>query len=285
MIKKAKEYGINHTFIHFFSDGRDTAPKSTIGYLKTLIDFCNSEKYGKVATIVGRYYAMDRDNRWERIKIAYEGMVQGLGEHSTDPLATINARYEAGETDEFLKPIIVTKEGCVMDNDTLITFNFRSDRMRELVQALGVAPLPFESKVVPVGLEIVTMTQYKAEYPFKCIFPPQTMENVLAEWLGREKVTQCHIAETEKYAHVTFFFNGGTENCYPFEDRELVASPKVATYDLQPEMSAIEVAEKVVSVVETGKVSIQSNYDSMGWSCVTLPLLIWWDIPENTRQL
>ena len=256
LLASAKKAGISKTFVHFFGDGRDTAPKSLTGYLTTLLDWCKKENYGILSTITGRYYAMDRDKRWERVKIAFEGLVQGLGEKSTDALATVNTRYEAGETDEFLKPIIVNSEGCIKDHDTIITFNFRSDRMRELSQALGIAPIPFETAVVPKDIEIITMTQYKADFPFKCIFPPQTMDNVLGEWLGKKSIHQSHIAETEKYAHVTFFFNGGTEKSYELEDRELIASPKVATYDLQPEMSAIPVAEKVAETVLKGKVKM-----------------------------
>jgi 2,3-bisphosphoglycerate-independent phosphoglycerate mutase len=253
LVKAAKEAGVSQTFIHFFGDGRDTSPKSTHGYLTTLLSKLQELQYGKVATITGRYYAMDRDKRWERIEVAYNALVSGEGEKSSNLLDTVQARYDAGETDEFLKPIIATDtDGSIKDDDTIITFNFRSDRMREIAQALGVAPAPFAVKNAPNNIEIISMTQYKSDFPFKNIFPPQTMENVLAEWLGKKGIPQSHIAETEKYAHVTFFFNGGTEASYPLEDREMIASPKVATYDLQPTMSAIEVAEKVAEVVSRG---------------------------------
>jgi 2,3-bisphosphoglycerate-independent phosphoglycerate mutase len=245
LLRSAKEFGITETFIHFFGDGRDTAPRSAHGYLSNLLEFSKSLDYGIVATITGRYYAMDRDKRWERIQVAYEAIVQGKGEVTSDPLAKIEERYSQDETDEFLKPIIADERGVVQDGDTLIFFNFRSDRMREINQAMGIAPLPFQTDVVPKDIEIFTMTQYKGDFPFDAIFPPQTMDNVLGEWLGKQDVPQSHIAETEKYAHVTFFFNGGTEASYPKEDRELIASPKVATYDLLPQMSAIEVAKKV----------------------------------------
>ncbi|KAJ3042996.1 2,3-bisphosphoglycerate-independent phosphoglycerate mutase [Rhizophlyctis rosea] len=253
MLTAAKAAGVPKTFIHFFGDGRDTSPKSADGYMKQLLDHIDSLQYGEVATVVGRYYAMDRDKRWERVKVAYDGLVSGEGEKSTDVLKTIKERYEKDETDEFLKPIIVGEEGRVGDNDTLIFFNYRSDRMREINQAFGIAPLPFEAAKSPKDIHITTMTQYKGDFPFPLIFPPQSMDNVLADWLGKQKVPQNHIAETEKYAHVTFFFNGGSEAQYALEDRELVPSPKVATYDLQPEMSAIPVAEKVAEVVETQK--------------------------------
>lgn len=148
----AKEYGVPKTFVHFFGDGRDTAPKSADKYMKTVLEHMENIKYGEIATVVGRYYAMDRDKRWERVKVAYEGLISGEGEKSADVLKTIEERYAQGETDEFLKPIIVGEEGRIQDDDTLITFNFRSDRMRELVQALGIAPLPFETSKSPKNI-------------------------------------------------------------------------------------------------------------------------------------
>jgi len=161
---------------------------------------------------------------------------------------TIEACYEAGETDEFLKPIILSEEGRIKDGDTLFFFNFRSDRMREIVQTLGISPPPFETEV-PKDLLITSMTQYKSDFPFPVAFPPQTMDNVLAEWLSKNDIPQVHVAETEKYAHVTFFFNGGTEAQFPLEERRMIDSPKVATYDLQPTMSAQEVADKVAEEI------------------------------------
>jgi 2,3-bisphosphoglycerate-independent phosphoglycerate mutase len=208
LIKAAKDFGIPETFIHFFADGRDTAPKSAMSFMEKLLKLLNEEQYGKLATVVGRYYAMDRDKRWERIKVAYEALVQGKGEETQDVMATLAARYQADETDEFLKPIIANSEGIIRDSETVICFNFRSDRMREITLAMGIE-LPFETEVVPKNVELITMTSYKFDYPFKNIFPAQTMDNVLAEWLGRLEIPQSHIAETEKYAHVTFFFNGG----------------------------------------------------------------------------
>ena len=248
LLKAAKEAGIKQTFVHFFGDGRDTAPKSSIGFMKQLLQFMDEISYGKVATVVGRYYAMDRDKRWERIKIAYDALVEGKGETTNNLIATIEKRYEQGETDEFLKPIINDKEGCVKDDDTLVFFNFRSDRMREITLNLGIEA-QFETTCKPKNIELITMTQYKSDYPFPVIYPPQSMENVLAEWLSKKQLRQAHVAETEKYAHVTFFFNGGTESSYEGEERFMIPSPKVATYDLQPEMSAIPVAEKVAEIV------------------------------------
>ena len=205
LLKAAKEFGIPTTYVHFFGDGRDTAPKSSLGYMKTLLDYMTDINYGKLATVVGRYYAMDRDKRWERIKVAYEAIVQGLGEESTNVLNTIESRYDKDETDEFLKPIIVDKDGCIKDDDTCIFFNFRSDRMREITSNLGIE-LQFETNQIPKNIELITMTRYKSDFPFKVVFPAQSMDNVMAEWLGKQNVLQAHIAETEKYAHVTFFF-------------------------------------------------------------------------------
>ncbi|TPX36736.1 phosphoglycerate mutase (2,3-diphosphoglycerate-independent) [Synchytrium microbalum] len=253
LLDEAKAAGIPHTYIHVFGDGRDTAPRSSVIYLNQLISHIDKIQYGVIATVVGRYYAMDRDKRWERIKIAYEMLTQGVGEASSDIVKTVEAKYEANETDEFLKPIVCDKEGILKDGDTLLCFNYRSDRMREIAQALGVEPLPFETSVVPKDLSITTMTQYKSDFPFLTLFPPQSMHNCLADWLAKQSTPQCHIAETEKYAHVTFFFNGGSEAQFQLEDRVLVQSPKVATYDLKPEMSAVEVGEKVAEAISSGK--------------------------------
>ncbi|KAJ1975510.1 hypothetical protein H4R33_006637 [Dimargaris cristalligena] len=252
LLEAAKELGVPETYVHFFGDGRDTAPRSATKYLRELLDFMQQLNYGKLATIVGRYYAMDRDKRWERIQIAFDGLTQAKGEFSDDPVATIEARYAQDQTDEFLKPIVVNRDGQIKDEDTLFFFDFRSDRMREITQAFGIEPTPFDSPV-PKNLNITTMTRYKADFPFNIAFPPHSMKNVLAEWLGHLQVPQCHVAETEKYAHVTFFFNGGTEAQFPMEHRDLIPSPRVATYDLQPEMSAKDVGEKVAEEVASGK--------------------------------
>ncbi|KAJ3234123.1 hypothetical protein HDU78_006016 [Chytriomyces hyalinus] len=258
LLQLAKDAGIKDTFIHFFADGRDTSPRSAVKYLESLKSKVDEIGYGTLATIVGRYYAMDRDKRWERVKLAYDALVLGKGETKCTTfdsfIDTVKECYAHDVTDEFLKPIVLDESaGVIQDGDTVIFFNYRSDRMRELSSALGIAPPPFEVEKVPKDLSITTMTQYKADFPFANIFPPQKMDNVLAEWLGKLRIPQCHIAETEKYAHVTFFFNGGTEAQYVMEERELVASPKVATYDLKPEMSAIEVAEKVAERISTNQ--------------------------------
>ncbi|KAI0962690.1 hypothetical protein AcV7_001480 [Taiwanofungus camphoratus] len=253
LLETAKEAGVPHVYIHFFGDGRDTAPRSAAGYAKDLIAFLEKEKYGQIATVVGRYYAMDRDKRWERIKIAVDGLVKGEGEKGEDVVKTIEQRYKKDETDEFLKPIIVNgEEGRIKDGDTLFFFNYRSDRMREIVTVFGLPDKPMEVDV-PKNLHITTMSRYNAEFPFPIAFPPQAMTNVLAEWLSKQGVKQAHIAETEKYAHVTFFFNGGVEKQFAAEERHMIPSPKVATYDKQPKMSVQSVADKVAEVVKKGE--------------------------------
>ncbi|RIA98413.1 2,3-bisphosphoglycerate-independent phosphoglycerate mutase [Glomus cerebriforme] len=258
LLETAKNHGIPNAYVHFFGDGRDTNPRSSDKYLEQLQKAIDDLSYGKVATIIGRYYAMDRDKRWERVKIAFEALTKGVGEKSQDPLSTIHERFSKDETDEFLKPIIVDEEGIIKENDTLFFFDFRSDRMRQIVQTFGIPPPPFETEV-PDNLHITCMTRYKTEFPFSVAFPPQTMDNVLAEWLAKHKVPQCHVAETEKYAHVTFFFNGGVEKQFELEHRDLISSPKVATYDLKPEMSAIEVAEKVAEEIKSGEFPFVMN--------------------------
>ncbi|KAH6576268.1 hypothetical protein BASA50_001417 [Batrachochytrium salamandrivorans] len=261
LLAAAKQAGVPNTYIHFFADGRDTSPRSAAGYLDQLMATTVDLDYGCIATIVGRYYAMDRDKRWERIQVAYEALINGTGEYTASPKEALQLRYAANQTDEFLTPMVLCENGTgtIQSGDAVILFNYRSDRMRELSMALMAvdrSELPFESTTTPpTGLYITSMTQYKADFPFPTVFPPQTMRNVLGEWLGEKGINQCHVAETEKYAHVTFFFNGGTEAQYDGEDRELIASPKVATYDMKPEMSAIEVAEKVAQVVDTSKYS------------------------------
>ncbi|PNY28866.1 2,3-bisphosphoglycerate-independent phosphoglycerate mutase, partial [Tolypocladium capitatum] len=255
LLKAAKEYGVPKVFIHFFGDGRDTDPKSGAGYMQELVDHLKEVGIGQIATVVGRYYAMDRDKRWERVEIALNGLCNGQGEASDDPVATVKARYERGgdkDKDEFLTPIIVGgDEGRIKDDDTVFFFNYRSDRVRQITQLLGdVDRSVLPDFTYPKISKLVTMTTYKADYPFEVAFEPQRMDNVLAEWLGKQNVEQVHVAETEKYAHVTFFFNGGVEKVFPLEtrdqDQDLVPSNKsVATYDKAPEMSADGVADQV----------------------------------------
>ncbi|KAF2648598.1 hypothetical protein K491DRAFT_612448 [Lophiostoma macrostomum CBS 122681] len=261
LLKVAKEIGVPNVFIHFFGDGRDTDPKSAAGYLEDLLKATKEVGTGELATIVGRYYIMDRDKRWERVEIGLKGLVTGEGEDSSDPVATIKERYEKGENDEFLKPIIVGgKDRRIQDGDTIFTFNYRSDRVRELTQLLGdFDRSPRPDFPYPKDTHLTTMTQYNPKYTFPVAFPPQRMNDVLAEWLGKQGVKQCHVAETEKYAHVTFFFNGGVEKQFEGEEREMVPSPQVATYDLQPTMSAMGVADKLCERIKTGKFEFLMN--------------------------
>ncbi|KAF8444300.1 metalloenzyme [Terfezia claveryi] len=255
-------YNIPEVYIHFFGDGRDTDPKSAARYMKELQDKIKEIGVGHVATVVGRYYAMDRDKRWQRVEVALDGLINGKGEHVDEDklVEAIEKRYGQGETDEFLKPIIVNGDaGRIKDTDTLFSFNYRSDRVREITQLLGVDPSPLPHFNFPRNLHITTMTQYKGDYPFPIAFPPQKMDDVLAEWLAKHGIKQCHVAETEKYAHVTFFFNGGVEKQFENEIRDMVASPKVATYDLAPQMSALEVAEKLSERIAEGNFEFLMN--------------------------
>lgn len=261
LLKVAKEMAVPEVYIHFFGDGRDTDPKSGLGHMKDLLSFTKDLGLGKIATVVGRYYIMDRDKRWDRVEVGMKGMVTGEGEDSSDPAGTIQQRYEAGETDEFLKPIIVNgKDGRVQKDDTLFFFNYRSDRVREITQLLGDQDRsPKPDFPYPSNIAITTMTRYKTDFNFPVAFAPQVMDNVLADWLSKKGVKQSHIAETEKYAHVTFFFNGGREIQFDGEERDMIASPKVATYDKQPTMSAYAVAEKMSERISEGKFEFVMN--------------------------
>ena len=251
----SKEYGIDNTFIHCFMDGRDTDPRSGKGFIEELEAHC-AKSAGKIASIIGRYYAMDRDKRWDRLERAYDAMVYGEGIQNPDPVAAIRESYQNGVTDEFVEPVVCDKEGTISDNDAIIFFNYRPDRAREITRAF-VDPAfdGFQREYFPVTY--VCNTEYDATMPNVLVaFPRITIHNGLGEYLSKLGLTQLRIAETEKYAHVTFFFNGGVEAPYPGEDRVLVASPKVATYDLQPEMSAYEVASKCVERIESGKYDV-----------------------------
>ncbi|KAI1370814.1 BPG-independent [Hypoxylon crocopeplum] len=251
LLKAAKAAGVPKVYIHFFGDGRDTDPKSGAGYMQELIETAKDIGIGEIATVVGRYYAMDRDKRWDRLELALKGMILGEGEESSDPVKTVKERYEKGENDEFLKPIIVGgQEARIKDGDEVFFFNYRSDRVRQITQLLGDVDRSPKPDFPYPKINLVTMTQYKVDYPFEIAFEPQRMGNVLAEWLGKQGVKQVHVAETEKYAHVTFFFNGGVEKAFALETRDesqdLVPSNKsVATYDKAPEMSADGVAKQV----------------------------------------
>ena len=243
----SQKYGIKNTFIHCFMDGRDTDPKSGIGFIKETLEKCE-ETGCKLASIIGRFYAMDRDKRWERIKIAYDLLVNGEGKQATDMVQAMQESYDEGVTDEFIKPINNSSvDGTIKEGDVIIFFNYRNDRAKEITIVLTQQDMPEQGMNTIPGLQYYCMTPYDASFQgVHILFPKENVENTLGEYLSKQGKTQLHTAETEKYAHVTFFFNGGRETPYENEDRILVNSPKVATYDLQPEMSAYEVKDKLV---------------------------------------
>ena len=250
----AKEYGLDKTYIHCFMDGRDTDPKSGKGFIEQLTAHC-AQSAGVIASIVGRFYAMDRDKRWNRVKEAYDLLVNGIGKKATDMVQAMQESYDEGVTDEFIKPIVnANVDGTIKEGDVVIFFNYRNDRAKELTVVLTQQDMPEEGMKTIPGLQYYCMTPYDASFKgVHVIFPKENVQNTLGEYLANNGKTQLHIAETEKYAHVTFFFNGGRETPYENEDRILVPSPKVATYDLKPEMSAYEVKDKLVAAIETKK--------------------------------
>lgn len=250
----AKEYGLVNTFVHCFMDGRDTDPRSGKGFIEKLEAHC-AESEGKIASIIGRYYAMDRDKRWERVKEAYDLLVNGVGKKADDMVKAMQESYDEGVTDEFIKPIVnANVDGTVKEGDVVIFFNYRNDRAKELTVVLTQQDMPEMGMRTIPGLRYYCMTPYDASFKgVHILFDKENVQNTLGEYLSKEGKTQLHIAETEKYAHVTFFFNGGRETPYEREDRILVPSPKVATYDLKPEMSAYEVKGKLVDAIRENK--------------------------------
>ncbi|MBO7279889.1 MAG: 2,3-bisphosphoglycerate-independent phosphoglycerate mutase [Bacteroidaceae bacterium] len=246
----AVEAGVKETYVHCFMDGRDTDPKSGAGFIQQLTD-----KNMNIATIVGRYYAMDRDKRWERVKIAYDLLVSGEGKKADNMVAAMNESYAEGVTDEFVKPIVnSTMDGRIGEGDAVIFFNYRNDRAKELTVVLTQQDMPEAGMHTIPGLQYYCMTPYDANFKgVYILFDKENVENTLGEYVSKNGLKQLHIAETEKYAHVTFFFNGGRETPYDGEERILVPSPKVATYDLQPEMSAYEVKDKLVAEIDSEK--------------------------------
>ncbi len=250
----AKEYGIDNTFIHCFMDGRDTDPRSGKGFIEELQAHCDKSA-GKIASIIGRFYAMDRDKRWERVKEAYDLLVEGKGKQATDMIKAMQESYDENVTDEFIKPINnASFDGTIKEGDVVIFFNYRNDRAKELTVVLTQQDMPEHGMHTIAGLQYYCMTPYDASFSgVHILFDKENVQNTLGEYLATNGKTQLHIAETEKYAHVTFFFNGGRETPYENEDRILVPSPKVATYDLKPEMSAYEVKDKLVEAINTRK--------------------------------
>ena len=252
LLQMAKNRGLEKVYIHAFLDGRDVSPTSGADFVAQTVEKCREIGVGKIATVMGRYYAMDRDKRWDRVEQAYDAMVYGQGIQNPDPVAAVAQSYQNGITDEFVEPVVCDSQGVISDNDSIIFFNFRPDRAREITRVFVDPEFDgFKREFFP--LTYVCTTEYDATMPNVMVaFPRIRVENGLGEYLSKMGMTQLRIAETEKYAHVTFFFNGGVEDVFPGEDRVLVPSPKVATYDLQPEMSAFEVADKCVERIESG---------------------------------
>ena len=250
----AKEYNIDNTFIHCFMDGRDTDPKSGKGFIEELSAHCEKSA-GKIASIIGRYYAMDRDKRWERVKEAYDLLVKGEGKKAADMVQAMQESYDEGVTDEFIKPIVNANfDGTIKEGDVVIFFNYRNDRAKELTVVLTQQDMPEAGMRTIPGLQYYCMTPYDASFKgVHILFDKENVSNTLGEYLAAKGLNQLHIAEAEKYAHVTLFFNGGRETPYDNEDRILVPSPKVATYDLKPEMSAYEVKDKLVAAINENK--------------------------------
>ena len=250
----AKKYELKDVYLHCFMDGRDTDPHSGKGFIHDLQEHCK-QSAGVVASIIGRYYAMDRDKRWDRVKIAYDQLVNGIGEKATDMEAAMQESYDNGVTDEFIKPIVnANVDGRIKEGDVVIFFNYRNDRAKEITTVLTQQDMPEQGMNTIKDLQYYCMTPYDASFKgVHILFDKENVKNTLGEYLSSLGKKQLHIAETEKYAHVTFFFNGGREAPFDGEDRILVPSPKVAPYDLKPEMSAFEVKDKLVEAIDTEK--------------------------------
>ncbi len=272
LLEMAKNAGLEKVFVHAFLDGRDVPPRCAGKYITRTEDLMRTLGTGKIATIGGRYYGMDRDNRWERVQLAYDAMVLGKGLTSPDAGGAVKAAYGRGENDEFVKPTVIMDgnhpTATIQDNDAVIFFNFRPDRARELTRALTMQDFPGVERQKELNIHFVCMTQYDETFDLPIAFPPAHIDNTLAEYLSKNGKKQLHIAETEKYAHVTFFFNGGVEKPCKGEDRLLIHSPDVATYDLKPEMSAYEVTDAVVEKIVSGDYDViilnYANPDMVG---------------------
>lgn len=257
-LEMAKREGLTKVYVHGFMDGRDVSPTSGVGYVSQLEEKMKQLGVGKIATLSGRYYAMDRDNRWERVEKAYAALVYGEGEYNESAHDAMEKSYAAGVTDEFVVPTVITKGAQIKENDSVICFNFRPDRAREITRTLTDPDFEgFERRNGFFPLYYVCMTQYDAKMPnVDVAFRPEKLTNTFGEYVASHGMNQLRIAETEKYAHVTFFFNGGVETPYENEDRALIPSPKVATYDLKPEMSAYEVTDEVLKRIESDKYDV-----------------------------
>ncbi|WP_429163480.1 2,3-bisphosphoglycerate-independent phosphoglycerate mutase [Desulfitispora alkaliphila] len=273
LLEMAKEKGIEKVYIHAFLDGRDVGPRTGKGYIEQVDAKCQEIKCGKLATVIGRYYAMDRDKRWERSELAYNALVVAEGEKAVDPVAAVENSYAQDVTDEFVKPIVVTDEkenpvASINDGDGVIFFNFRADRARQITRCFVDKEFEGFKRKKPVDVSYCCFTQYDATIAAPVAFPPQVLENTFGQVLSKNELKQLRIAETEKYAHVTFFFNGGVEKAEPGEERVLIPSPSVATYDMKPEMSAPEVTERVIKELDKGEFDVivlnYANPDMVG---------------------
>ncbi len=270
LFELAKRAGLTKVYYHAFLDGRDVPPTSGKDYVVQMDEKLQEIGVGKIATVAGRYYAMDRDKNWNRVEKAYAAIVYGEGNHAATAEEAVQASYDNGVTDEFVVPVVVDPEGTVKPNDSIIFANFRPDRARQITRAFVDPDFDgFERRNGFFPVTYITMAQYDATMPnVEVAYPPEVLVNTLGEYISKQGMQQLRIAETEKYAHVTFFFNGGVEKQYPGEDRILVNSPKVATYDLQPEMSEPEVTEKLVDAIHSGKYDMiilnYANCDMVG---------------------
>ncbi len=284
LAKMAKQEGVSEVFIHCFMDGRDTPPESGAGFLEQIQRECQKIGLGKIASLAGRYHSMDRDKRWDRIERGFGAMVLGNGEKAMDPVAAAKKSYELGITDEFIEPVTIIDGrnepvGLIRDDDACIFFNYRADRGREMTMALMDATLEKPSRsLVPKNLHFTTLTQYDKTFVVPFVLPREHPNNILADVMAQLQWKNLRVAETEKYAHVTYFFNGGNEKPYGGEEREMVASPKVATYDLKPEMSAAGVKDVVVKAIEKGGLDVIvmnfANADMVGHSGKMAPTVL-----------
>jgi 2,3-bisphosphoglycerate-independent phosphoglycerate mutase len=273
LLRMARDRNVERVFVHAFLDGRDTAPDSGAGYASELLDKMKEYGAGRLASIVGRYYAMDRDKRWERTELAYRLLRYGEGRARRNPVEAIIESYGEGVTDEFVKPVVIVGDdgkpvAKVEDRDSVIFFNFRADRARQITRALTEADFAFFDRGRQPGIRFTCMTQYDRTFPLPVAFPPEHHDEIIADVFAEARITNLRIAETEKYAHVTFFFNGGVETEYPGEQRLLIPSPKVATYDLMPEMSAFGITDTVIDAIKSDNFNVvvmnYANADMVG---------------------
>jgi 2,3-bisphosphoglycerate-independent phosphoglycerate mutase len=261
LIAASLDLGANEIYVHAILDGRDTPPKSAEKYLGDILEFLRDKPKARLATVIGRYYPMDRDRRWDRVQRGYDLMTLGVGTETKEPLETLRRFYAQNVTDEFMEPMsVLTPEGAhrgrVEDGDTLVFFNFRADRMRQIVTAFKDEEFHGFPRAIVPKTYLITMNQYREDFGVPVLFPPQEVKNHLGEVLSHAGLKQLRIAETEKYAHVTFFFNGGSDQASPGEERVLISSPKVATYDLKPEMSLPELSQRVIEAIASKKYDV-----------------------------